>query len=79
MRNLNQQVRSINLCFVVKEQVVMLYSEIKEKSNGDHLIKKQELITKEKLNPLNLEGIMIEAIYQLKLIIKVPLIEFASL
>ena len=64
MSNLNQQVRLINLCFVVREQVVMLCLEIKGKSNGNHLIKKLELITKEKLNPPNLEDITIEVIYQ---------------
>ena len=53
----------------------MQFLEIKENSNGGQLGKKQELMPKEKLKQPNLEDIMIEEIYQLKLIIKEPQIE----
>lgn len=60
---------------MVKELAVMQFLEIKENSNGGQLGKKQELMPKEKLKQPNLEDIMIEEIYQLKLIIKEPQIE----
>ena len=62
-----------------QELVVMRLPEIKESKSIDQLCKRQARIQKEKLRQLNLKDIMIEAIYLLKLIIKVLLIEFAFL
>ena len=57
----------------------MQLPEIKESKNINQFYKRQVPIQKEKLRQLNLKDIMIEAIYLLKLIIKVLLIEFAFL